>query len=392
MHFQSALSTAPSLDAAIRDVTEALRQALGRGGVDLCTVFVHPHYGDIDTVGARLRKALDARHLIGCTAAGVCGADREIEGRPALAVAAGRLPATTIDVRHTTSALPDGDGAPSEWTERFGGTVDEVRGIVVLADPFTMDVDALLAGLDFGYPTAPKIGGLASGGQSPGGHALFVDDAVHRGGAITATFSGNLRITPVVAQGCRPIGGVGAITACEGHHLRRIDEQTAAGWLQDQVVTLPPRDADLLRRAPVFLGLAMDPFALEEPSAGDFLVRNVLGLDRETGAMGVGGELAVGRKVQLHLRDRDSSDADLRRALAAARGPRPPGFALMFSCLGRGQGLYGEPDHDTQAFRELIGSTPLSGFFCNGEIGPVAGTTFVHGYTAALALFEEVSA
>ena len=95
MHFQSALSTAPSLDAAIRDVTEALRQALGRGGVDLCTVFVHPHYGDIDTVGARLRKALDARHLIGCTAAGVCGADREIEGRPALAVAAGRLPATT---------------------------------------------------------------------------------------------------------------------------------------------------------------------------------------------------------------------------------------------------------------------------------------------------------
>ena len=175
------------------------------------------------------------------------------------------------------------------------------------------------------------------------------------------------------------------ITDCRDNLLGRIDHQPALNFLRDQLDALTGQDRVLAEGAPFFLGIGMDPFAAEPPTPGNFLVRNILGADRDSGELAVGERLQNGRHVQFHLRDRSSSAADLRDVL----GTPPPGEiagALMFSCLGRGQHLYGVEGHDSHVFRTLIGDTPLAGFFCNGEIGPVGGQTHLHGYTSSFAL------
>jgi small ligand-binding sensory domain FIST len=128
-----------------------------------------------------------------------------------------------------------------------------------------------------------------------------------------------------------------------------------------------------------------------EYEAGDLLVRNLVGADEETGALAVGAELRPMTVAQFVLRDARTAAEDLRRLLVRHRGAsaRAPAGALLFSCVGRGAGLFGRPDHDTGLFVESLGPAPLGGFFCNGEIGPVGGMTFLHGYTSAFALFRD---
>ena len=123
---------------------------------------------------------------------------------------------------------------------------------------------------------------------------------------------------------------------------------------------------------------------------GDFLIRNLLGIDGKSGAVAVGAALRTGIVVQFHLRDAETSAQDLEAVLARHHeGPAPRAAgSLLFACLGRGEQLYGEPDHDTAAFQRHLGPVPLGGFFCNGEIGPVHGSTFLHGYTSSFGLFR----
>ena len=167
-----------------------------------------------------------------------------------------------------------------------------------------------------------------------------------------------------------------------------LDGETPLQTLQHLFETLPPRDQELIQRN-LFMGVAMDPL-LEDVRQGDFLVRNVIGIDPKRGAVAVGALLREGQIVQFHVRDAETSAEDLRLSLSgylASSAERATG-ALMFSCTGRGRYLYGKPDHDTAVFHELIGDLPLGGFFCNGEIGPVAGTTYLHGYTSSFGIFR----
>ena len=125
---------------------------------------------------------------------------------------------------------------------------------------------------------------------------------------------------------------------------------------------------------------------------GDFLVRGLLGADESTGAIAVGDNLRVGQTVRLHVRDASSADEDLSRALdlerAALAGGHTAG-ALLFTCNGRGRQMFGEANHDAGALARSLGSPPLAGFFCAGEIGPVGGRSFLHGFTATMALFAD---
>jgi len=391
MRFASALSTTPRLEAAAAAACEAARRDLGDGTVDLAVVFASASYGpDLDRLPTLVHEALSPRALLGCSGGGIVGGGREVEGRPALSILVAHLPGAHALVRHVDAAdLPSEDVGPRAWTELLGMAPEDARGAIVLPEPFQFPADRLLAGLDYAYPKVAKVGGIASGSRHPGGHALFAGRACHRSGAVVGMLAGNVRLAPVLAQGCKPIGTVGTITRAEANHLLEVDHRPALRFLEQQLRGLDEGDRELVTTRPLFLGIAMSPFTdPDKLGPGDYLIRNVLGFDQGRGSLVIGELLAPGKRVQFHLMDHHTSAFDLRRALQRQRaaGGSPAG-ALMFSCLGRGQGLYGEPDHDSRLFREELGEAPLGGFFCNGEIGPVHGTTYLHGYTASIGVF-----
>jgi small ligand-binding sensory domain FIST len=250
-------------------------------------------------------------------------------------------------------------------------------------------VQDLLMGMDFAFPRAAKIGGLASGASRQGGNALFLDGEVWRTGAIGLALDGNITVDTVVAQGCRPIGNPMRISKSDRNMLVELDGQPPMEVLRNMFETLSERDRGLLQNS-LFLGVVMDEL-IDSPVQGDFLIRNVVGMDQATGGLAIGEMLKEGQLVQFHLRDAETSTDDLQAVLTRYadehRENDIPG-ALLFSCLGRGQYLYGKPNHDTDLFRDKLGDVPLGGFFCNGEIGPVSGTTFLHGYTSSFGLFR----
>jgi len=151
--------------------------------------------------------------------------------------------------------------------------------------------------------------------------------------------------------------------------------------LMEQVEALDAPTRTLAARG-LHLGIVIDE-QREEFGPGDFLIRAVLGADREAGAVAVGQEVAVGTTVQFHVRDAVSADAELRRMLDG----READGALVFTCSGRGAQLFGEPHHDATVLSESLDAAPLAGMFCAGELGPIGGETFVHAFTASVALF-----
>jgi len=228
-------------------------------------------------------------------------------------------------------------------------------------------------------------------GMAPGANRLFLRDEVFRSGIVGIALSGNLRVETIVAQGCRPIGRPMLVTRCQGNVLFELDQRPPLEWLGELHGALPPRDRELFRHS-LFLGLEMKEDEVEY-RAGELLVRNLVGIDRASGTIAVGAHLKQLQVAQFLLRDARTATEDLTRLLERYRASMSvgPTGALLFSCLGRGAHLFGRPDHDTDLFREKLGEIPLGGFFCNGEIGPVGGATFLHGYTSAFALFQEES-
>ena len=227
------------------------------------------------------------------------------------------------------------------------------------------------------------IGGLASAAAGPGGNRLVLDDRLHTDGAVGALLPPGVAVSIVVSQGCRPVGQPYTVTRAEGHLLQELGGRPALARLQDLVTTLPAEDRELLAQG-VHLGRVIDEHKLDF-ERGDFLIRGVLGADPNSGALAVGDELETGATVQFQVRDAVSADDDLRAMLAG----READGALVFTCNGRGMGLFGAPDHDASVVSELTGSPALAGMFCAGELGPVGGRTFLHGFTASMALFRD---
>ena len=390
MKWVSAISEQPSLHSALSECAESIRGQLGEPP-QLTVAFVSPHYqADYQRVGPLVGELLESEHSFGCSGGGIIGAGMEVEQRPALSVTAATLPGVAIETFHLDGDnLPDLDAGPDKWQDLVGVTGVQQPQFVLLADPFSFPVQNLIMGLDFAFPRAAKIGGLASGAQRAGDNALFLDGAVHSAGAIGLALHGNIVVDTVVAQGCRPIGQAMRITSSRRNVLAELDGHPPMAVLQELYRSLPERDQQLMGHS-LFLGVVMDEL-LDTPVQGDFLIRNVVGMDQRTGSLAIGEMLKEGQLVQFHLRDAETSAQDLtfvlERYAADNRENEVPG-ALLFSCLGRGEYLYGRPNHDTDIFREKLGHVPLGGFFCNGEIGPVGGTTFLHGYTSSFGLFR----
>ena len=328
--------------------------------------------------------------LLGCSGGGIIGGGKEIEQKPAFSLTAAHLPGVDLQTIQTdTMNLPDPDTAPSVWHEWLGVDPATNPNFIVLADPFSFRAEEFLAGMDFAYARSAKVGGLASGAQAQGGNALYLDNKIYNGGLIGVALSGNIQLDTIVAQGCRPIGQPMSITKCDQYQLLEVDGQPPLEKLEEMVDTLSEDDRKLLRTS-LFLGIEMNPMK-EDPGQGDFLIRNLMGVDQETGSLSIGAPLREGQLVQFHLRDKVMSSEDLKVMLSRYQskdGWRDAKGALLFSCLGRGEHLYGQPNHDSDMFKTKIGNIPLGGFFCNGEIGPVGQTTFLHGYTSSFGIFR----
>ena len=391
MRWSSAVSESSSLDSAIVECGRAVRQELGDLSVDLLTAFVSQHHAsEFDRVPDLIRQQFPGGAMVGCSAGGVIGAGREVEDRPGLSLAAAHLP--DVDVapfRIEASDIPDADAPPDRWEQLVGVSGHEETHFVLLVDPFSFNPEQLVMGLDFAYPSSSKIGGMASGGQRPGGNAIFMDDEVYRSGAVGVALSGNVTVDTIVAQGCRPIGRPMQVTSVNRNLLTGLDDEKPIEVLQRTYGGLTAGDRRLAQQA-VFLGIAIDSMN-ETPQLGDFLVRNIVGGDHASGALSVAEVLREGQTVQFHVRDAATSAQDLDHMLTSYSSRSPiyeETGALLFSCLGRGEYLYGQPDHDTQMFREKVSPMPLAGFFCNGEIGPVGGSTFLHSYTSSFGIFR----
>jgi small ligand-binding sensory domain FIST len=394
MKWASSASDAASLDEAMETVSGAVGSGLGGDSADLAFVFVSPHHAErFIEIPSLIARRLQAGLVIGCSGGGVIGAGHEIENRPGLSITAARLPGVDIRPFHFESGELPARTAPVErWQGLLGAAATERPEFVLLADPFSFDVESFIRGLDLAYPASRKIGGLASGGRQPGSNALFLGTDMHRSGGIGLVLTGDVEIDTVVAQGCRPVGDPMFVTRCDRNIIWQLDGLPPLKVIQQLHARLDERDRDLFRHS-LFLGIAMSENR-EEYRPGDFLIRNLAGVDSSTGAIAVGALLEDNCIVQFHLRDAQTSaeevEALLHRHRAESGGAVADG-ALLFSCLGRGEFLYGHPDHDTNAFRRQVGEIPLGGFFCNGEIGPVQGTTFLHGYTSAFGLFRRRS-
>jgi small ligand-binding sensory domain FIST len=362
--------------------TAADRAAAGLGGLpcDLALVFAGGPHAERVALGAEVvRRRLAPRALLGCGAQGVLGGGRELE-RGGVAVWAAslagaellpfRLSATLSGERVTIAGVPELEGADA---------------LLLLADPHSFPVEVLLTHLNEAHPGLPIIGGMASAG--PDSPLLKGEDA-SAGGAVGVVVRG-ARVLTCVSQGARPLGPEMIITAGEGGHIAELASRPAVERLREVIDELSPQERMLAARG-LMLGVVVDPNK-PEYERGDFLVRAITGADEDSGALSVGMRVRVGQAVRLHVRDAASAHEDLVETLDRdlASLPRTPAGGLLFTCNGRGTGMFGVPDHDAQAVSEALGGAPTGGFFCAGEIGPVGPRSFVHAFTATLAVFTQ---
>lgn len=404
MQWVSALSTQPSLEAAVREVAEQTNSQL-QTSPDLGLVFISSAFAsEYSRLLPLLHDKLQVPCLVGCSGGGVIGTvvpgePHEIEQQPALSLCLASLPGVTVKSFYLRGDdLPDLDSSPNAWTEKIGVASEENPNFILMADPFSSGINDLLQGLDFAYPNAVKVGGLASVNSLQRSSGLFHQNKLHDEGVVGVALSGNLVLDAIVAQGCRPIGKPYRVTEGERNILLKLEEsssldagkeQTPLEALQAILQDLSESDRQLAQHS-LFVGVAQDGFK-EHLDHGDFLIRNLLGVDPRIGAIAIGDRIRAGQRIQFHLRDARTSAEDLETLLARYRGQVMPTSAtpigaLMFSCMGRGEGLYQESDFDSHLFNRYLTAVPLSGFFCGGEIGPIGNATFLHGYTSVFGI------
>lgn len=374
--FASAMSMHPVPAHAVGETAGELLDLLD-GDPDLVVCFASPHFaGALDDMSHAIRNLLGPRVLLAMTTSGVVGGGREVEDGPAVAMLAASLP----DAEVTPAVLqvaetPDGTTITG-WPELDG----DPETLLLLADPYSFPVDTFLRRLHDDRPELTVVGGMASAGPRPGTNRLVADETVIAEGAV-GVFLRGASVESVVSQGCRPVGTPFVATNTHGHFVDELGGRPAIERLQELTASMTEADRALLQRG-LHLGVVVDEHQ-DDFTRGDFLIRNVMGLDRDTGALAVGDTVEIGQTVQFQVRDAASADEDLRDLLAGRDGAG----ALLFTCNGRGHGLFGTPDHDAGVIAEFLGPIPLAGGLCAGEIGPVGGQNFLHSFTASIALF-----
>jgi small ligand-binding sensory domain FIST len=383
----SALSIKPDTRAALREACEAARDQIG-GQADLAILFCSSHHADhADQLAAEACDLVGTDKLMGCTGEAIVGTGREIENEPALSLWLAQLPGVTTSLFNLQFERTREGGVIQGWPDDLSGEWAPGTFLLLLGEPFSFPADLLLDRLNEDRPGIPVIGGLASGGHEPGHNRLFFGRQTLAEGAVAALVSGNVRLRTVVSQGCRPIGKHFVVTKAERNVIYELGGKPALIQLKEIFDSLPTREQLLVQRA-LHVGRVVSEYQ-DRFEQGDFLVRNVTGLDPGSGAIALGDYIRTGQTVQFHVRDQDAADAELKQLLAAARKASPgPAGALLFTCNGRGTRMFNQPHHDAEAIAKSLGKLPLAGFFAQGEIGPIGRQNFLHGFTASVALLE----
>lgn len=364
----------PYQTGSVKNAALRIRDDLGRPA-KLAMAFVSPDYvPHLAEFVETLRVDGHISHVVGCTSAGRIVDRRDVEKGSGCAILALCCDAGEPVVLSAEDAAC-----------HFPGP--RPHASILLANPFRFEADEWLRHWNAEYPGAAAVGGLASGGEEED-VAVFLNDRV--ADAVCLPLNGRASVLPLVSQGCRPIGEPLTVTRAEHNIVYALGGQPAYEALETAFESLSDSEKSGAR-GNLFAGLAGTEY-LEDFKPGDFLIRNIIGADPGSGAVVIGGIPRTGQTLQYQLRDREIAKADLKRVLASRslHGVHP--FAtLLFSCLGRGEKFFGNPNHDASSFYAAVGGSPLAGFFCNGEIAPVAGRNAVHGYTAAAALWIEKS-
>lgn len=391
--FGDGLAQGPDLLAAAETAASAALAPLAGRRPDLLAVFVcHPDPEVVGAAGARAMEVAGARVAVGCGAGGVIGGSRGVEGEPSVSVWAASLPnvrlvpyrldATRTETGISVGGMPVRDHEPDDPDAPVNRTV-----AVLLADPYTFPIQGFVEQSQAALGGMELVGGLA-GSPTGGGARLFLDGRVVDRGAVGVVLSGDVGMRTLVSQGCRPIGSPMTVTGAAGPHLHELAGIPAYRKLEEILRELDPEEQELVARG-LQIGVAMDEYA-DTHGRGDFLVRGLVGADPEAGTLTVGEVVEVGRTVQFQVRDAASAGEDLDELMSRHREGGPTGGALLFSCNGRGAGMFGAErgaDHDVRALRRGLGAPSVAGFFAGGEIGRVGSRNHLHGFTASVLAF-----
>jgi small ligand-binding sensory domain FIST len=387
--FAAALSTEEDSRAAIKEVTSAAIAQLERKP-DLAMLFISSnHAAHAGEIAQRVCQALGNEVLLGCTGESIIGGGREIEGSPAISLWLASLPGTHVRPLHLNFQQTSDGGIFTGWPTDLPEPWPTGAAMLLLGEPFSFPADELIRRLNEDRPGVPVLGGMASGGVAPGENRLLLGTQVFSDGAVAAMVHGDVKIRSVVSQGCRPIDKPFVVTKSEANVIHELGGVAALVRLQEVFETLTEQERLLVRHG-LHVGRVLSEYQ-DKFVRGDFLVRNVIGADPKSGAIAIGDFVRPGQTVQFHIRDEQTADEDLRELLKTAAEPggenRARG-ALLFTCNGRGTRLFSSADHDVRCVQQALGEIPVAGFFAQGEIGPIGGNNFLHGFTASIAVFE----
>ncbi|HXD00072.1 MAG TPA: FIST N-terminal domain-containing protein [Verrucomicrobiae bacterium] len=376
-------------EPSLQGWVEQLRARLTAPKVSLGLVFMSPQFfPHARQVLEILRVHGRIPLLAGCSSTGLIAGGEELESNPGIALALYSLPDAELKAFHFQQGQVDEANGPGYWPMETGLNAEQTNGWLVFADPFHLDCENWLRSWNEAYAPLPVFGGLASGDPAAQLTQVYLDGEVFEEGGVAISIGGGVKMQGVISQGCTPIGETWTLTRADGNLIHEIGNRPAYEILAETFNSMSTSDQKK-SRGNLFIGLVVNEY-LEDFHRGDFLVRALIGADPRSGDIAVGAVLRPGQTVQFHRRDAQAATEDLLALLGSTRKQLAGAViygGCLCSCNGRGQGLFGSPNHDAQMIQEQLGPLGLAGFFCNGEIGPVGQLNFLHGYTASLALF-----
>ena len=391
MQFAHALSRTEDTERAIREALADIQQQMGDKPVDLMIIQITFHHADLaDAVANHVLMELNPRATIGTTAGGVIGAGNEVEAEPAIALLAAHLPGVELHTfTYADLNWPASSHDPYQLFSNLSGPLvehDNLRLAMLFADPFSVAMSKMLPAIDHATKGLPIIGGMCSGSMQPKGNRLFIDGRVLDEGAVGVALAGDIRVDTIVSQGCRPIGEPFVITDAQNNLIKELGNRPVMEVLQELGESMDDYNRELMAQG-LLVGRVINEYK-QHFGRGDFLIRNVIGIAEDQSFIAISDLLKVGQTIQFHVRDRRTAEEDLQLLLDAQKLYGEPAGIFLCSCNGRGQGLFDAPNHETGLIRGSLGNVPLGGMFAAGEIGPIGNNNFVHGFTAAMAMFR----
>jgi small ligand-binding sensory domain FIST len=353
-----------------REAADACLAQLGQGPGSLGFLYATDHLADhLGDILALMKSATGVPHWVGTVGLGVCASGREYLDEPAIAAMVGDFEPGAFNVFSGVTCAADLE--PLQL--KCGGAAPNFA--IVHADPHNREIPELVAKLAGKVESGFLVGGLTSSRRQN----FQVADGMTEGGISGVSFADSVTIATRLTQGCSPIGPKHVITACQQNVIITLDGRPALEVFQEDIGEALSRDLNRVGGT-IFAGL---PIAGSD--TGDYLVRNLVGIDPANKLIAIGELVQPNGTVMFCRRDTKTANEDMTRMLESIRQgmfSRPSG-GIYYSCLGRGASLFGPDSEELKMIRDALGDFPLVGFFCNGEISH----NRLYGYTGVLTLF-----